>query len=70
LGKSMGFTIVAEGVETEAQRDFLGGEACDEVQGFLLGRPMNAEAAVSALGGGGRDSGEAGLRGSRSPHQG
>jgi EAL domain-containing protein (putative c-di-GMP-specific phosphodiesterase class I) len=31
--------VVAEGVETQAQMAFLTGERCDEVQGYLLGRP-------------------------------
>jgi len=31
--------VLAEGVETEKQLAFLAAEACDEVQGFLLGRP-------------------------------
>ncbi|MDN3557416.1 EAL domain-containing protein [Halomonas maura] len=39
MSHSLNFRVVAEGVETEAQRDFLEGLGCDEVQGFLLGRP-------------------------------
>ena len=31
--------ILAEGVETDAQLDFLATESCDEVQGYLIGRP-------------------------------
>jgi EAL domain-containing protein (putative c-di-GMP-specific phosphodiesterase class I) len=34
--------VVAEGVETEAQRDFLLAMGCAGLQGFLLGRPMEA----------------------------
>ena len=34
--------VVAEGVETEAQRDFLLAMGCAGLQGFLLGRPMGA----------------------------
>ncbi|MBI5041985.1 MAG: EAL domain-containing protein, partial [Gammaproteobacteria bacterium] len=30
----------AEGVETPAQLEFLRGQGCDEMQGFLLSRPM------------------------------
>ncbi|MHB8666685.1 MAG: EAL domain-containing protein [Burkholderiales bacterium] len=40
LAESMGLTVVAEGVETEAQRDYLARQGCHSYQGFLLGRPM------------------------------
>jgi diguanylate cyclase (GGDEF)-like protein len=39
LGKSLGVTILAEGVETQSQFDILRNEGCDEAQGYLLGRP-------------------------------
>lgn len=39
LGRSLGIPILAEGVETEAQHAFLAREKCDEVQGYLTGRP-------------------------------
>jgi diguanylate cyclase (GGDEF)-like protein/PAS domain S-box-containing protein len=39
LGKSLGVTILAEGAETQAQLQVLIAEDCDEVQGFLFGRP-------------------------------
>lgn len=42
LGKSLGLTIIAEGVETEAQRSFLAGIGCDHWQGFLFSRPVDA----------------------------
>ncbi len=32
--------VLAEGVETQAQLDFLEGEGCSEIQGYLLGRPQ------------------------------
>ncbi len=44
LGHSLGRRIVAEGVETEEQRHILAGLGCDEIQGWLLGRPMTADA--------------------------
>jgi len=42
LAHSMGLSVVAEGVETVAQRDFLVECCCDEMQGFLLSKPLRA----------------------------
>jgi diguanylate cyclase (GGDEF)-like protein len=39
LGRSLAIPILAEGIETESQLQVLRREGCDEVQGFLLGRP-------------------------------
>ncbi|MFD1301455.1 putative bifunctional diguanylate cyclase/phosphodiesterase [Methylobacterium marchantiae] len=39
LGKRLGVTTVAEGVETQAHLDLVRAEGCREVQGYLLGRP-------------------------------
>jgi diguanylate cyclase len=44
LGHALGFRITAEGIETQAQYDFLRNAGCDQGQGFLLGRPMPAAA--------------------------
>jgi EAL domain-containing protein (putative c-di-GMP-specific phosphodiesterase class I) len=41
LGHSLGLTLVAEGVETQAQLDWLHRHHCDQVQGYLLARPMD-----------------------------
>jgi|GEM_PF-2651059 len=49
IGKSLDLTIVAEGVETEAQADFMTAIGCDELQGFLLSRPIDAEAFESLM---------------------
>jgi diguanylate cyclase (GGDEF)-like protein/PAS domain S-box-containing protein len=39
LGRGLGLPVLAEGVETDAELQFLQREHCDEVQGYLLGRP-------------------------------
>jgi diguanylate cyclase (GGDEF)-like protein/PAS domain S-box-containing protein len=40
LGRSLDLTTVAEGVETQAQLAILRNEGCDEMQGYLIGRPQ------------------------------
>ena len=44
LARHLGLSVVAEGVETEAQRTFLSELGCDALQGYLLGRPAPADA--------------------------
>ena len=40
MGHSLNMKIVAEGVETTDQADFLRKLGCDEMQGYLIGRPQ------------------------------
>jgi EAL domain-containing protein (putative c-di-GMP-specific phosphodiesterase class I) len=42
--------VVAEGVETQAQLAFLSDEACAEIQGYLLGRPLPIEQYAELIG--------------------
>jgi diguanylate cyclase (GGDEF)-like protein/PAS domain S-box-containing protein len=43
LGRSLDIPVVAEGVETDEQLQFLRGEDCAEVQGYAIGRPAPAD---------------------------
>jgi EAL domain-containing protein (putative c-di-GMP-specific phosphodiesterase class I) len=43
LGKTLGLQVIAEGVETNDQRDFLAEHGCHAYQGYLISRPMPAE---------------------------
>ena len=49
LGQSLRKTVVAEGVENQAQFDFLRYQGCDEFQGYLLSPPLPAEEMESLL---------------------
>ncbi|MDX5445812.1 MAG: EAL domain-containing protein [Zoogloeaceae bacterium] len=50
LARQLHLRIVAEGVETTAQRDFLAGRGCDVLQGYLFGQPQPAETWLARLG--------------------
>jgi diguanylate cyclase (GGDEF)-like protein len=43
LGQALGLRIVAEGVETDVQQNFLTRLGCDSLQGYLLGHPLPAD---------------------------
>jgi diguanylate cyclase (GGDEF)-like protein len=43
MGKTLSLTVVAEGVETREQQDFLRERACDQMQGFYFSRPVAAD---------------------------
>ena len=49
LGHSMGLSVIAEGVETDGQHRWLAAHGCDQVQGYLLGRPMPLQEVLTVL---------------------
>jgi EAL domain-containing protein (putative c-di-GMP-specific phosphodiesterase class I) len=49
MGRIFGLKVIAEGVENEAQLDFLKENQCDEIQGFYYFKPMPAEDITNLL---------------------
>ena len=49
LGKNLGIRTIAEGVEKPSHVEFLAQQQCDEVQGFLIGKPMDNDAVLEIL---------------------
>ena len=49
IAKHLNLSVVAEGVETEEQLDYVETRGCDYVQGYLTGKPMSAHVALAAL---------------------
>jgi len=49
IGKSLSLTVVAQGVETRDQAEYLRKHACDELQGFYFERPLPAEESTKLL---------------------
>jgi diguanylate cyclase (GGDEF)-like protein/PAS domain S-box-containing protein len=49
LARNLGLKVVAEGVETQAQRDFLAAHQCDFLQGYLFSKPLPADEATAFL---------------------
>ncbi len=49
LGKSLNMAVVAEGVENEAQAQFLHARGCDDLQGYHVSRPLAAPAMAAWL---------------------
>jgi EAL domain-containing protein (putative c-di-GMP-specific phosphodiesterase class I) len=58
LANSLGLSVIAEGVEMEAQRSFLAGLGCHAYQGYLFSRPMPMAALEAHLHGLGTTAGE------------
>jgi EAL domain-containing protein (putative c-di-GMP-specific phosphodiesterase class I) len=50
LGRALSLPVTAEGVETKEQLAFLANESCDEMQGYLIGRPLPIEDYAEATG--------------------
>ncbi len=51
MAKNLRLAVLAEGVETTAQLDFLTGRGCDSCQGYLYSRPLAADAFIDWMGG-------------------
>ncbi|WP_420475613.1 EAL domain-containing protein [Noviherbaspirillum sp. ST9] len=49
MGKTLKLTVIAEGVETTEQENFLKDQACDQMQGFLFSKPMPPEDVAALL---------------------
>jgi len=49
MGQSLSLTIVAEGVETPEQENFLRAHACDQMQGYYFGKPVSSDEFTSLL---------------------
>jgi len=48
LAHALSLKVIAEGVESEAQRDFLAALGCDAAQGYFIGKPVDADSASAA----------------------
>jgi diguanylate cyclase len=51
LGRALGLTVTAEGIENADQRRFLQGLGCHELQGFLFSQPLDADEVTSLIAG-------------------
>ena len=50
MAHKLGHCVVAEGVEHESQRQYLKAHGCDKIQGYLISRPLDQDAALDFLG--------------------
>ncbi|MDD5683982.1 MAG: EAL domain-containing protein [Mesotoga sp.] len=49
MAHKLGHCVIAEGVEHEKQRQYLHSWGCDRIQGYLIGKPLDEEAAIGVL---------------------
>jgi len=49
MAHKLGHYVVAEGVEDERQAEYLARFGCDKIQGYLVGKPLNEDAAIELL---------------------
>ncbi len=49
MAHRLGHCTIAEGVEQEGQKQYLLAHGCDKIQGYLVGRPLDEEAAIALL---------------------
>ncbi|WP_312407051.1 EAL domain-containing protein [Rhizobium sp.] len=56
LGRSFSAVVTAEGVEDQRQHDCLAGEGCDQLQGYLYGKPVSSDNLICLLGDDGKTS--------------
>jgi len=49
MAHSLGLQVVAEGVETQGQLEILKEQGCDEIQGYLISRPLPAHDMAQVL---------------------
>jgi EAL domain-containing protein (putative c-di-GMP-specific phosphodiesterase class I) len=49
MGHKLGHSIIAEGIEYEKQLQYLKDHGCDKIQGYLIGKPLDEEAALEMI---------------------
>ena len=49
MSKALGIKVVAEGVETQEQAEFLSENECDILQGYFISRPLPAEQLIKYM---------------------